>query len=302
MKYVDSQSRVSPVTSILMTKFRIHCGAHKTATTHLQDSLLLASEQLRDSQTVYIPRAVFRKKGILAQVGLASNRMSFWRFKRPSLERILSENGYSADTIIISDENILGSTRCLLAGIYPDAKHKLTKWKRVIGRDKVDIFISIRNYKDILPSAYSQALRDGEMRSFESILNNWIDTHPSWLSLINTARDLFSNSQVTIWSFDNYIKDALNILSEFSGVALTELDLRGSDQNRRMPAEAISKIQKLERSLSRSERSERILDVLKGSSPDPYDPVTIENKEILNSRYLQDCEAIKNMNVRVIGL
>lgn len=284
-----------------MTRFRIHIGAHKTATTHVQDSLFQASKTLEAQKILYIPRHEFRKKKINSQIAPTSHDRAISAYNHFSFAELIHKNSELFKTIIISEENIIGSSYDLLNNLYPEARPRLARWKFMSKQEDVEIFLSIRNYKDILPSAYAQALRDGTRPPrFENILEYWINARPSWLRLVQAAVEFFGKSKVTVWTFETYLQNPNRILRELSGVELCGIDLDKSDQNRRLSAASVAKMEKIDRSLPFQERLKQIRDIEQGGDAGPYDPICKSDTEILSLRYDQDCDAIRALGVKFI--
>lgn len=281
-----------------MTRFRIHIGAHKTATTHLQDSLLQAAKTLRAHQILYIPRREFREKRINSQIAKVTNEAASGAPNRMTLAGLLRQHADLSETVILSEENIIGSSYSLLNGLYPDASARLARWKTLTDQSQVSVFISIRNYKDILPSAYAQALRDGTRPpKFENILEYWIKARPNWLRLIHMAVALFGKESVTVWTFEKYVQDPMMILNELSGLKLRGIDLGKSDQYHRLSAGAVAKIEQIDRQLPPGERLKQIRAIEKAPQSGLYDPICEGDKDILSRRYEQDCAAIRALGV-----
>lgn len=284
-----------------MTEFRIHIGAHKTATTHFQDSLSRAEPLLRTRGIGYIPRSEFRGKRILAQVHAASDQIAFSIFARITLEQLLERNKISAPRILISEEDILGSSFSLMAGMYPQGVNRLRQWKELLGESSVTVFLSIRNYRDILPSAYSQGVRDGALLpDFDHVLNYWKTARPSWCELIQRIQTEFAHARLVVWSFEKYIQNPDVVINKFVGCNLGGIDVASGDQNSRMTLEAIQEARRVRSDLNLSERRREIERIVKDKKGRYFDPLSPVDKATLNEWYLQDCAKINNSGIQCI--
>ena len=136
-------------------KFRVHIGAHKTATTHLQNSLASQRELLREAGTDYIPRRISEPL-----------RRTSWRMAIPNnvherrWANTLSANRQGPQVVAISDENISGGSRSLLADpFYPRIESRLRALTSLTSPARLVIFLSIRSFETLLPSAYVEAIK-----------------------------------------------------------------------------------------------------------------------------------------------
>lgn len=284
-----------------MTEFRIHIGAHKTATTHFQDCLYRAIERIQLQGKDYVPRIDCRQKKIVEQIHEASAQAALSDANSASLATILQNNGYNAKTILMSEENMMGSSMNLIANMYPKVVGRLDHFIKLRGIANINFFLSIRSYEHVLPSAYSQALRDGaSIPPFSSIRDYWLSEKPSWYKLIQVIINLCGASQLTIWSFENYIRSPKEILENFSGSNFDDINLSAIKTNTRMGTDTIRKIELLDRSLNFAERRIRIKDIVTNSISNDYDPLTKSEKRLLNERYMDDCEKISKLGIKVL--
>ncbi|MDF3605868.1 hypothetical protein PE067_06715, partial [Paracoccus sp. DMF-8] len=125
----------------------VHLGAHKTATTHLQESLRLAASVLRDSGVYYVGPGELRGELLPVTPGINdSGRLP----QRQRARRRLVTAGEVYPEILISDENIIGGTkRHRLFGkagrIYPDAGLRLARLMSILRNQPVTAALSVRD-------------------------------------------------------------------------------------------------------------------------------------------------------------
>jgi hypothetical protein len=287
----------------MIDELRLHIGAHKTATTHLQDSLAAQSGRILEGGLVYLSRGFVRRSGLVQ--GIIENHrpaQSGGRGFRSLDDIIMLPEGHPR-RIVISEEDILGMSIDLLDGIYPRAAGRLKPWAAVMGGARPRLFLSIRNYADILPSAYSQALRDGTLpHAMASYRTHWLGRKPSWISLIKTIQTAFEDAPLTVWSMDFYRHSAAAVRR-----AVTGLDLPGEletapDGTRRLTASAVRRIEALGPSLSRHARMQALSEIVASETgSEPFDPLPPEEKAFHSERYARDLEAIKNMPLTFLG-
>jgi hypothetical protein len=285
------------------SEIRLHIGAHKTATTHLQTALNANKRHILQSGCVYLSTQFVRKIGLLK--GVHSNH---WETSNPSdkfhsLEQFfVIPEGYPK-RILISEEDVLGLSIDLLEGIYPRAKSRLAPWAALAGGDAMQIFLSVRDYATILPSAYSQALRDGfSLIPFEGYTQHWIRTRPSWVRMIHTIVEIFGASRLTVWTTEYYSERPGDVLYSLSGAELSEFPLPAPEGTRRLSAGAVKEIQQLDPSLSRAARRLAVQELLRHEdSTDVFDPLSQTDKALLSDWYRSDLECIARMGVTFLG-
>lgn len=207
---------------------RIHLGAHKTATTHLQLTL--------------------------AQLGIAPTledfRAAFWRLpeQRRILGRdILGHRRWSAirqfgQFPLISDENVLCEAHEACAG-YDAAviRPRARKLARSVGLKRPKAFLAIRNPAEFAASVYSEALRHRpEMVDRETTRRIWGEPD-NWLGLVGILTDYFD---LTVWRYEDYRGHRQAITEAIAGHVLPKLpNFSDPPQTRRLSREEVRLIE-----------------------------------------------------------
>ncbi|NOD49762.1 MULTISPECIES: hypothetical protein [unclassified Ruegeria] len=282
-------------------EWRIHLGAHKTATTHLQDTLLAHRDQLAQKGIDYIPREVF---GPLQRRYSNPNhwRRRFWSAPLAyQFRRHVNALRNGAETVLLSDEDLLGYSDDLLArDLYPSfrGEHLVNALSR---GGTVKLFLGIRAYDKLLPSAYAQMLKtfvprpEWALRIGDAVL----DAPPSWPDLIERLLSAFPNASLQVWKHEDYRVCWQEILTEFAGRDVGVFpDLPPPERTTSPSHEAIRKAEALDRSLSVQERRacvKRIYYEELPAGPDrsrfhPYRPETVA---ALQQKYAQDLQRIE---------
>ena len=244
-------------------EWRLHIGVHKTATTHLQDILAANRDGLAIGGFDYFPRNLIRQSKLVSVIN-----HNYWQTQLPysrriPLEELITPLRSGPAKIIVSEENIVGNSAQLLSGLYPNLLSRLVPWSSIMDNGNATIFISLRNFADILPSAYSQALRDGSViPPFRHFLDFWLEKRPKWSQFISRVQGIFPNSRLRVWTFDEYLENKLRIATLLSGVAnLKTIDVPIPRQTKTLSWEAISYIEKLDPRLPFLERRRRISNI-----------------------------------------
>ena len=281
-------------------QWRLHVGAHKTATTHLQDTLLSRLVDLDQAGLHFISRDRLLIAGLIRY-------LRFGEVKRKGLtERLvlktedacmrhrLLKRMRTHDRVLISEERILGRATDLLQGFYPELETYLGTLARIIGDDPVALFLSIRSQADVLPSAYSQALRThNRPRPFDTIVGEWLETPPRWVELIERLKRALPGASLKVWTFEEYVADPARVIAALTGHEDLQIaELTRPERTRRLTAEAVSALEKVQPlDLSEDEKHMATARAAELAGPN-FDPLNDQQREIFARVYAEDVAKI----------
>lgn len=290
--------------------WRLHVGAHKTATTHVQDTLALNRVSIAAEGIGYVSRDEMRATGIRPKqrrgllgmaMGRATSTDAFLRASYPSA---------GSGAVVMSEELLLGTAPDLLEQpAYPDAEQRLALFQQLSRERPVTVYLSIRSFKDVLPSCYAQALRAHPFPegAFERIRRRAVETPPSWVSLAERLRRMFPESQLVVWTFEAYVADPARILSEFVGMdAGGFVEATQADDVQCPSGRAVLEAERCCPSLSGPARQEAIAAIYAAYPRESYgrfDPFSDTEKETLSAAYRHDLERLRTLpNTRLIDM
>jgi len=235
-------------------ELRIHIGAHKTATTHLQDTLNEIRTELLEYKINYIPRHTGRPRLLKATpwgIARLKYKLLFGFQKRKLLITGLFPDSPLDETIILSEENILGSILDELSTRpYQNIDRKLAFIKQLSKDFSVKIFFSIRSFNDVLPGAYVTALR---FRPKEAVLAKAkllsdLDNgeRPSWVEVIKRLKSVLPTTEIKIWTQEDYRNHSDQIICQFLGKKIKNIPTILSPRETITPScDAISQIENM---------------------------------------------------------
>lgn len=190
---------------------RIHVGAHKTATTHLQRTLARHRSVLRDLGIDFIAPRELRQ-------GVQQHLLRSWlpgarvRAYRDALKLILT----GAPVVAISEENLLGN---VLDALKPEPYPRLERFAgtmaRAVAGPPGQPFVAIRSFDRFWASCYVEALRLGNTPPPLEALCRLARQPPSWLRVCRRLRRIWPERPLTVWRYDDY--DARSAASAFLG-------------------------------------------------------------------------------------
>jgi hypothetical protein len=197
-------------------EFRIHIGAHKTATTDLQNTLSAQRVELRKAGIDYISRGVSEPL-----------RRTSWRMIIPDRthkrkwDKKLASARVGAPIMAISDENILGGARDLLVSpFYPRTETRLKALASLTGSARLVLFLSVRSFESLLPSAYVETIKARpRIGNFEPIRKNSLRQIPLWSELVSRIRSTLPNAVLRVWKYEDHQKHNAKIMSAFCGIS-----------------------------------------------------------------------------------
>jgi len=283
-------------------ELRFHIGAHKTATTHLQDILAANRTYLLGNNILYLPRLFVRQMKLIQAVNNNYGNGGKRETQATSLETLIRLETKHAKRIVVSEENILGGCVDLLDCLYPKANKRLLPLSAIANRKYATIYISIRDHANILPSAFSETLRDGSTTlPFEAYRKKWLDDKPSWHVLVKEVRSLFSLATLVVWTFEKYVDDNTEILTRLTGIDLPKIDLAIPDATKSLSNDAAVRIQGINPNLDWPIRKQLIREIIESDkSVDKFNPLSIAEKSELRNHYEYDVGVIKKMDVEFL--
>lgn len=274
------------------TEWRIHLGAHRTATTHFQDTLAAMRPELLSREVDFIPRDVLRGSGFEEDFrpGLLRG-LTPAPLRRLAGRRKLSGLRSGGRVLALSEEKCLGYVRDLLAPeLYPSAAVRLRHLAQVVGDDPLTVFLSLRDYGPLLASAYSQCLRMGNRlpSDFSTIRTRVRQTPPDWRPLVRLVSRAFPSARLVIWAFEDYVTTPGFFLDRFVGFeGVRWPPLAAPDSTRGLSAEGVSRLEALGPDASADARRQLVEEMLRrdpGTSS--FKPFSPEESEALHAAYL----------------
>ena len=290
-----------------VSHWRIHIGAHKTATTHLQQTLAAIRPRLVEQGIDPIPLAALRASGFARM--LIERRLA----TRMPLVRGLAVRQLVADaleplrqgprTLILSEEKLLGAPRRIFEEpAYPLVEQVVPRLAALGG--KVTLFLSIRGFDRHLPSTYAQELRvlppsDG---GFEAIRRRVMERPPSWFELILRIRRAAPGVPLRVWRQEDYRAHREAIVADLVGRATGPLPEIPVPVRTRSPSlEAIRLAEALPARLPVHERRARVDAIFaEGGEGTRFSPFTPAEEDRLQAAYADDMTRIAALDPSIL--
>ena len=232
------------------SRVKVHCGAHKTATTYIQNILHKARYDLALQNTIYIHYEQLREDFIKAKqvegITETGERLAYaickqsalLSFKLPSVIIISEENLIRPNTEIFAKwnseatyQNACNYTCACMRNGY-DLNHLVNLAKIFPGG--IEIIYTVRSYFDYLLSRHSEFLKWRPFKEFDGDFIDKTDLKKcNWEYLISDLKKI--SGPTSIVAFESYKRDPLKFANY-----LAEFDL-GSFENKIKSGQAISR-------------------------------------------------------------
>ena len=291
-------------------QWRIHIGAHKTATTHLQETLTAVRGELAERGIDFIPNQLVRRQK-LAQ--------TLWRRRpiarlpivgavhmRDAIEAVVEPLRIGPEVVVLSEENIIGVPEQILAmPFYPQAAQSVTRLASLASRAEMLLFLSIRSYDTLLPSAYAESLKHAPPPpgGFGGARARLLASPPSWFDLVSRIREAAPEITLRIWRQEDYRANARAIMEEVCGAALGALpEISDPTWTRSPSAAAIAAVEALPADLAPAERFTRVREIFAAAEPgaDRFRPFGPAERQRLRADYEADLERIARVYPEVL--
>lgn len=285
-------------------EWRIHLGAHKTATTHLQETLEAMRSGLSEDGVDFIANRDLRKQGLarsLLKPGLAQAYVPLLR--RSAMQRVLAQDlaplRSGAPTVVLSEENLLGSVRRVFSGaIYPRAEISVAMLANLAREAQLTFFLSIRSFDKFLPSAYAEALKWGPPPEggFDGVRRAAAASRPSWFGFFERLRIAADGVPIRIWRQEDYRDHKTEILGAVCGCAIHTLpELPDPVWTSSPSAQAIARAEALPDTLAGRARWRAVKAAYATTAPDqpPFAPFSRTEQDTLHAAYETDLERIE---------
>lgn len=302
----DSTDTLPPVQS-----WRIHLGAHKTATTHLQRTLSAIRPQLATHGVDFIPNQTVRDHGLTRELfrrNLAARVPFLRRSIMPGvLDGVLSPLRHGPQSVVISEENLIGTSGDAFSGLlYPLADTSIARLATLSERADMTFFLSIRSFDTFLPSAYAEALKQSPPPEggFATVKRRILAKPPSWFGLVQRIRAIAPGIRLRIWRQEDYRSHKTEILSALCGCRLDALPEIPDPRRTASPSlEAIRKAEALPRELPKPQRRSAVLKAYGEAPSEPgrkFRPFSADESKALQKSYQEDLNRIAGLGADVL--
>ena len=279
----------------------LHLGAHKTASTYIQQTLSANAELIASHDIGLVLPKAYRDRA----AEMATPRRLFHRGASHAASAFKSfvdeAQAAGQSRLTISEENLLGTLDSVLfgSGFYDRAGASLRKIVNGATDRPVKALISVRSYADYFASAWAQALRNGPYVPFdEGLKTRLMSLEANWAVLVEDIADaLPRGSELVIWQYEHlkFVEDQIfrNLVGKAFSERFISLDIRplaGPSQK------AIDTLDEMnaEGTVPDADKIEETMKFLRKSKGfRAFDPWTPAERATLSNRYEKDIALIR---------
>ena len=301
-------SPLAPVTS-----WRIHIGAHKTATTAVQEILALMRPGLVERGIDFVDNHQVRASGLakaLFERRLAT-RLPVLRGRAVAgiMARHLDPLRAGPTTFVLSEEKLMGGSLQVFSDPpYPQIERIVPMLASLHGGGhggtEVALFLSIRSLDGQLPSAYVQELKFSPpiAGGFDNLKARVLARPPSWLDLVRRIRAAAPGVPLTVWRQEDYRRDPAAVLAALCGRDPGPLPVMDDPQWTKSPdLAAVRAAEALPADMPRAERRARVLEIFRETGEGArFDPFDAAEKEALRAAFARDLAGIAALDPGIL--
>ena len=205
-------------------KIIIHAGAHKTASTHLQNRVLENENLVVKSGCSYLgPEKIRDQFGTLWR--------ALGRSDTPDEQkRKLAALAAGQPRLVISEENIIGWFKDLMNGpnraiLYPKAAERLARLAQLVAPNLLHIAMAVREPSSYYVSVYNQLLLSGRFQTWERFSKGLDPTAVKWSDILRPIAEIPGVAAVSIWRYEDYHRLLPQILNTLLGQPRPDIPL-----------------------------------------------------------------------------
>ena len=187
----------------------LHLGAHKTATTHLQHSLIAQRIPLWEAgiRTYMPPHLRGNGQSLEARFDLPINRKVTGT--GPAAAEVRARLIGNAARVVVSEENFIGVLQTrkgrVRLPLYPRARQRLMMLIPVLAPTQgVDLCFALRDPAAFLNSAYGQVLMGGHVVGTDAFKADNPLGAVDWVDIVTRLRATPGVNRLTLWRQEDY--------------------------------------------------------------------------------------------------
>lgn len=280
----------------------LHLGVHKTATTHLQRHWLSCG-QVAGATAAIPPLAEVRANltPVCNPPPVKSGGPDDGEHRRKRAADWLHRWGQRAPALVLSDENIIGSSERLFAqrALYANALGRLERLAKMLEGHEVRVWLSVREYGSFLRSAYCETLRHGPYRPFRQVYGRLDLDSRGWEHLVQDVQQAFPAAKLVCWRYESLDQLRPSITAAMFGLrraAMPPLDDRRDRQS--LSQLAVELLDDIHRRIGAEEATRvhpSVERVISGDGLAPFAPWSDAEREHFREAYEQSLSALQTL-------
>ena len=276
---------------------KLYIGAHKTATTHVQNLLANNRELLSSQQTSLSIPPDTRQEWLPLLI-------DYLRTKNSDTLNKIRGLAPKTETWILAEENIPGVSNELRIkpGLYTDLEKRLQGIKEAYPNANIEVYFSVRSYESFYRSAYLEVVRNKGYFPFHEFYDSNRFKSNSWVNVAESITNVFDQKQIYMWRYEDFstlLPSILKHLTSLSDDAVQDM-INSYKVRVTRPSISAKTLQLLASSTTHSkDESIQLLEQLNEHYPANqqngyYQPFNPEINSSFKEQYKLDIQAVKN--------
>lgn len=201
----------------------LHIGAHRTASSALQQHLSLNRAELAEAGVVYWGPKITRGGLFRGAIGGVDGVMAWQerRFAGRCAMRAEAVRQTGATHLMISDENMIGSLRGALehTRLYADAGRRIAAYANGFSRHRLTVALCVRDYADWWTSSLAFRLQRGGPLPHTQMREYLITQPRRWRHLVEELARVLPDVRLVVWSFEASANAPYRLIQELTGTS-----------------------------------------------------------------------------------
>jgi hypothetical protein len=281
-------------------RIELHLGVHKTATTHLQRHWLDCG-QVAGATAAIPPLGDVRANltPVCNPPPVKDGGHGEAERRRKKAIRWLADWGQRAPALVLSDENIIGSSERLFAqrSIYANALGRLERLAEIVEGHEVRIWLSVREYGSFLRSAYCETLRHGPYRPFRQVYSRLDLDKRGWEHLAQDVQKAFPAARLVCWRYESLSDLRPSITAAMFGLKRAAMPAPHDRRDRQsLSTLAVALLDDIHKRIGAEEATRvhpSVERVISGDGLAPFDPWSEDEREHFRAAYEQSLSALQ---------
>jgi hypothetical protein len=285
-----------------MAKVVLHLGAHRTATTFLQNTLRNNAEQLAAQNWRFVKGQKAHPE-VFRPIAASVRGGTFSASESAAINQFFCDVGRDSRNIFISSETIFGPMIDIVryGEFYPEPKIVAKLLREKLSNSDVRVMYCLREFGDFIESSYKFHVGNGLSQSFAHFTKQVDFQKLSWLPLLEAVSNEFGRDRLLIWTLEDFRLDVetnLRRLLGLAGIKCENITIETAAVNGSIPGDFVDPMLSFNRAIdARNIRSEKQINRLRrdirklfeklprSESAGLFDP---ETKKLLSDRYSQE--------------
>jgi len=211
----------------------VHLGAHKTATTFLQNSLNAARADLAVAGCQLLLPVDLRGQEQVRRVAPwngPDRRRAVQAGTQAALRALIEEAAGAPGTrrVVLSEESLIGSSHSNLtsAALYPDFADNLRLFPRALDHPNVTFLFAVREYGAFFSSNLTTTARRGKLFNTEDLRARLPRLPRRWPDILGELRVAFPFARLRTWRYEDFRDLTGAVFDALTGQAVPRVEGR----------------------------------------------------------------------------